>query len=126
MVTQAVVQVPPIHKRKRVDMPKTIRKVLRELKKGLLDIYGDKLSAVYLFGSYACGEGRPPNSDIDVLIVLKGNFDQREVQKRSSDFIASLCLEHDVLISWFFSSDIQYAQSKMPFMMTVRQDAVTI
>jgi len=126
MVTQAVVQVSPTHKRRRIDMPKTIRKVLRELKKGLLDIYGDRLSAVYLFGSYARGEGRPPNSDIDVMIVLKGSFDHLEAQKHSSDFIASLCLEHDVVISWFFSSDAQYAQSKMPFMMTVRQDAVTI
>lgn len=126
MVTQAVLQVPPINKRKRVDMPKTIRKVLRELKKGLLDIYGDKLSAVYLFGSYARGEGLPPNSDIDVMIVLKGAFDHQKAQKRSADFIASLCLEHDVVISWFFSSDTEYKQSKMPFMITVRQDAVAI
>lgn len=125
MVTQAVIQI-PTHKRKRVVMPKTIRKVLRELKKGLLNIYGDKLSAVYLFGSYARGEGRPPNSDIDVMIVLKGMFDHSEIQKRSADFIASLCLEHDVVISWFFSSDVQYAQSKMPFMITVRQDAVAV
>jgi len=126
MVTQTLLQVQSINKRKRVDMPKMIRKVLRELKKGLLDIYGDKLSAVYLFGSYARGEGRPPNSDIDVMIVLKGTFNHHKTQKRSADLIASLCLEHDVVISWFFSSDIQYAQSKMPFMMTVRQDAVTI
>lgn len=125
MVTQAVIQT-PTHKRRRVVMPKTIRKVLRELKKGLLHIYGDKLSAVYLFGSYARGEGRPPNSDIDVMIVLKGMFDHSEIQKYSADFIASLCLEHDVVISWFFSSDVQYAQSKMPFMITVRQDAVAV
>ena len=126
MVTQAVLQVPSVNKRKRVDLPKTIRQVLRELKIGLFDVYGEQLSSAYLFGSYARGEGRPPNSDIDVLIVLKGKPDYREAQKRSSDFIAALCLEHDVVISWFFSSEMEYTQSNMPFMITVRQDAVEI
>jgi predicted nucleotidyltransferase len=125
MVPQVAIQ-SPLSQRKRVVMPRTIRKVLRELKKGLLDIYGEQLSSVYLFGSYARGEGRPPHSDIDVMIVLKGKPDYHEAQKRSSGFIADLCLEHDVVISWFFSSDMEYVQSRMPFMITVRQDAVAI
>ncbi len=107
-------------------MPRNIKKILRELKKGLVEIYGGQLKAVYLFGSYARGEGRAPDSDIDVMIVLNGEFNRREVQKRSSDFIASLCLEHDVVISWFFASDREYSQSKMPFMMNVRDEAVVI
>ena len=107
-------------------MPKNIKKILRELKKGLIEIYGDQLKAVYLFGSFARGEGRLPDSDIDVMIVLNGEFNRREVEKRSSDFIASLCLENDVVISWFFVSDTEYNQSKMPFILNVRDDAVAI
>jgi len=107
-------------------MPTTIRKILRELKKGLVDIYGDQLKAVYLFGSFARGQGRLPDSDIDVMIVLKGEFDHHEADKRSSDFITGLCLENDVVISWFFASDTEYSQSKMPFMLNVRDDAVAI
>jgi predicted nucleotidyltransferase len=107
-------------------MPAKIRKILRQLKKGLVKIYGDQLNAVYLFGSFARGEGRLPDSDIDVMIVLNGEFNHREVVKRSSDFIASLCLENDVVISWFFASNSEYTQSKMPFMLNVRDDAVAI
>lgn len=107
-------------------MPRSIRKILRELKKGLVEIYGDQLKAVYLFGSYARGEGKPPDSDIDVMIVLKGEFNYRDVQKRSIDFVAALCLENDVVISRKFVSEKQYAESKMPFMLNVRQDAVAI
>jgi len=107
-------------------MPNNIKKILRELKKGLVEIYGDQLKAVYLFGSFARGEGRLPDSDIDVMIVLNGKFDYAKVEKRSSDFIAALCLENDVLISWVFSSVKDYTESGMPFMINVRAEAVAV
>jgi predicted nucleotidyltransferase len=107
-------------------IPRKIRKILSVLKKGLVKIYGDQLKALYLFGSFARGEGTLPDSDIDVMIVLKGEFDRREVEKRSINFVTSLCLEYDVVVSWFFASDAQYIQSKMPFILNVRKDAVTI
>jgi len=107
-------------------MPNNIRKILRELKKGLVEIYGDQLKAVYLFGSFARGEGRLPDSDIDVMVVLKGEFKAREADKRSSEFIAALCLKNDVLISWRFVSEASYAQSGMPLMINVRKEGVKI
>ncbi len=107
-------------------MPNNIRKILRELKKGLVKIYGDQLKAVYLFGSFARGEGRLPDSDIDVMVVLNGDFDHRDVEKLSIDFVASLCLEHEVVIICHFISDKRYLESKMPFMLNVRKDAVSI
>jgi len=107
-------------------MPSNIRKILRELKKGLVSIYGGQLKAVYLFGSYARGEGRAPDSDIDVMVVLKGEFNRREVENQSIEFVASLCLEYDVVIICKFITSEKYAESKMPFMLNVRRDAVTI
>ena len=107
-------------------MPRNIRKILRELKKGLVAIYGDQLKAVYLFGSFARGEGKLPDSDIDVMIVMNGEFNYSEIEKRSSEFITSLCLEHDVVISWFFVTESHYQQSKMPFILNVRDEAVAV
>ena len=107
-------------------MPKNIKKILRELKKGLVKIYGDQLIAVYLFGSFARGEGRLPDSDIDVMVVLNGEFNYSDVEKRSIDFVASLCLEHEVVIICHFISDKKYAESEMPFMLNVRKDAVSV
>jgi predicted nucleotidyltransferase len=107
-------------------MPKNINKILLELKKGLVKIYGNQLKAVYLFGSFARGEGRLPDSDIDVMIVLNGEFNYREVQKRSIDFVASLCLENDVVITRKFASANEYAESKMPLFLNIRNDAVAI
>lgn len=107
-------------------MPTNIKKILRELKKGLLNIFGDQLNAVYLFGSFARGEGKLPDSDIDVMVVLNGEFNYREVETRCIDFVASLCLSYDVIIICHFASAKRYEESKMPFMLNVRQDAVHI
>ena len=107
-------------------MPRNIRKILRELKQGLVNIFGDQLNAVYLFGSFARGEGKLPDSDIDVMIVMNGEFNYRETENRSSEFITSLCLEHDVVISWFFVTEAHYQESRMPFMLNVKDDAVAV
>jgi len=107
-------------------MPRTIKKILRELKKGLAEIYGDQLKAVILFGSYARGDARPPNSDIDVMIVLKGNFDYWEMDKRASELVAALSLENDVVISRKLASEADYASSKMPLYINVRKEGVLI
>src|SRR3990172_13404262 len=95
-------------------MPDEIKKILRELKKGLVKIYGDQLKAVYLFGSFARGEARLPDSDIDVMIVLRGEFNYWEMDKLSWDLVADLSLENDVVISTKLASETAYAQSKMP------------
>lgn len=107
-------------------MSENINKVLRELKKGLAGIYGDQLKAVYLFGSFARGEGRTPDSDIDVMVVLNAEFNRREIEKKSIEFVASLCLEYEVVIICKFITSQNYIESNMPFMLNVRRDAVTI
>jgi uncharacterized protein len=107
-------------------MSEDIKKILRELKSGLVEIYGDQLKAVYLYGSYARGDAHPPDSDIDVMIVLRGEFDRWEVSKRASELVASLSLENDVVISRKFASDMQYANSKMPLYINVRKEGVAV
>jgi len=107
-------------------MPRNIRKILRELKKGLESIYGDQLKAIILFGSYARGDAHSPDSDIDVMIVLKGKFDYWEMDKLSSELVANLSLENDVLISTKLASETKYAESKMPLYINVRKEGVAV
>lgn len=107
-------------------MPTKIRKILQELKRGLVEIYGDQLKAVYLFGSFARGQGRLPDSDIDVMIVLKGKFNYWQEDRRSSELVAALSLENDVVISITLASETQYNESKMPLYINVRREGVLI
>lgn len=107
-------------------MTDDIKNILCKLKKGLIAIYGNQLSAVYLYGSYARGEAHPPDSDTDVMIVLKGEFDYWEMDKRSSELVAALSLEHDVLISTKLASERQYANSGMPLYINMRREGVAV
>ena len=107
-------------------MPDEIQKILHELKEGLVKIYGDQLQAVVLFGSFARGQGYLPDSDIDVMIILNGELKYREAQKRSIEFVASLCLKYDVVISRKFTSAKEYAESKMPLFLNVRQEGLAV
>jgi len=107
-------------------MPENIKNILRELKAGLRHIYGEQLHSVILFGSYARGDAHPPDSDIDVMIVLKGELNHWEAERLSSELVANLCLEHDVLISRIFVAEKEYQSSKMPLFLNVRREGLAV
>jgi predicted nucleotidyltransferase len=107
-------------------LPRKINKILRDLKKGLVEIYGDQLKAVYLFGSFARGEGKLPDSDIDVMIVLNEEFNYSKTYRRASYLIADLSLENDVLVSAKLASQAKFVESKMPLYINVRREGVAI
>ena len=102
------------------------QEILASLKKGLAKIYGEKLKDIYLFGSYARDEARPLDSDMDVLIVLDGEFNYWEESKRTSALIASLSLQYDVVISRKFASVVDYEHSKMPLYINIRKEGIVV
>ena len=50
-------------------LPPAIELALERVKQALTQIYGERLSAVYLYGSYARGDYRE-DSDVDLMITL--------------------------------------------------------
>lgn len=57
-------------------MTENVKSLMAKLKKGLAELYGSRLKAVILFGSYARGDYHE-GSDLDVMIVLdayKGDY----------------------------------------------------
>lgn len=80
-----------------------IQGALRELRAGMAEIYGERLVDLVLFGSPARDDAHP-DSDVDVLVVLKGPVDPSLVITRTIDLVARLSLENDTVISCVFRS----------------------
>ena len=100
-----------------------LSEILKALHSGLAEILGDQLEAIYLYGSHARGEATS-DSDIDVLIVIRDDFDYGEMLDRTINFVADLSLEHDVVISRAFISKERFKHEMSPFLMNVRREAV--
>lgn len=102
-----------------------LQTVLHELKAGLQTLYGDRLAGVVLYGSQARGDAGE-DSDIDVLIVLRGELKPGEEIRRTSRLIAELSLEYDTLLSRMFVSETDFGQGQDPLIRNVQREGVPL
>jgi predicted nucleotidyltransferase len=96
---------------------------MKELKEGLAKIYGDKLKAVYLYGSYARGDYRQ-GSDVDVMILLKSYRNYWKEYMRSSDYVSDISLKYDVTVSYILIKELQWKEADKPVLRNIRKDGV--
>jgi len=94
---------------------------LDRLKKYLIQEYAQRLFQVILFGSYA-RQKATATSDIDVLIVLNGSVHASEELQRTSQFVAQLCLDFDLLISRLFLSRSRFETENSPLLRNIRRE----
>ena len=99
--------------------------ILAELRHYLEALYGERLVIMVLYGSQARGDSRP-DSDIDVLIVLKEPFNYSHETERISFIVAPLCLEHNVVISCAFVTQELFQQGNSAFLRNVRREGITV
>lgn len=104
-------------------VPAHIRNLMKELKEGLLRIYGDNMKAVYLYGSYARGDYRS-GSDVDVMILLKDYGNYWKELHRSSDYVSDISLEYDVTVSCLIMKESQWKESEMPVLRNIRSEGL--
>jgi predicted nucleotidyltransferase len=99
--------------------------VLRALRGALEALYGDQLVTMVLFGSQARGESAP-GSDIDVLVVLRGEVNPADEIARSGQQVAALSLAHDVVISCVFMPESRFHTAHSALLRTVRREGVPV
>ena len=100
-----------------------IKGLLAELKQGLTKIYGERLKAVVLFGSYARGDYHE-GSDLDVMIVLDTYKSYWDELVRSSELASDLSLKYDITISRMIMSEEQWKKGELPVLKNIRIEGV--
>ncbi len=106
-------------------MNEELASVLKQLRAGLLALYGDRLDRVLLYGSQARGDAGP-GSDVDVLVVLAGEVDPMMEIRRSGELVADLSLAHDLVLSCVYMSTEELADGNDPFLRNVRREALAV
>jgi len=100
-----------------------IEEVLREFKKEIRKLYGERLKKVILYGSWARGEATE-ESDIDLLVVLEGEVIPGREIDRMIDIITEMNLKYGVLISVHPVSEVDFHKLKSPLLINVRREGV--
>jgi predicted nucleotidyltransferase len=100
-----------------------VKTLLAEIKVGLLKLYGQRLKAVILFGSYARGDYNQ-NSDFDVMIVLDTYERYWDELVRSAELTSDLSLKYNVTISRTIMKEPQWKKGDLPVLVNVRAEGI--
>jgi uncharacterized protein len=105
--------------------PAKLNSLCQDLRQALIQLYGDRLAALILFGSYARQEATP-DSDIDIMLVLQDAISPGDEILRISALKTDLNLKYDELISITPISQQDYQTRLTPFLHNVRQDGILL
>jgi predicted nucleotidyltransferase len=109
----------------RRDLPPAVRQAVEELRQSLARLYGERYAGLYLYGSYARGDFRE-ESDVDLLLLLKGAVNSMAELNRLSEMLSDLCLRHDVLIAVYPVPEEWLTVRKSPLFENVRREGVAL
>ncbi|ANV83303.1 hypothetical protein AWQ21_02260 [Picosynechococcus sp. PCC 7003] len=95
------------------------------IKKQFSEIFQDNLISLIVFGSQARGDATP-ESDIDILVVLKDKKQKQTKREQIIDFITEISLEFGVLISCIYANNQDFETEKSPLMLNVRREGIPL
>ncbi len=88
-------------------------------------IYRERLRGVYLYGRRASG-GAPPDSDVELVVVLDRVDRYGEELDRTSAAIASISLDLGIIVSRVFVSETDWLGRTDGQLPLVRAEAVSL
>lgn len=92
------------------------------------NVYGDAVSGVFLYGSYARGDNKD-DSDIDIVAIVRGErIDLQNKLKTIWDLSADIGLEHDLIVSPAVIPYNEFEEYKevLPYYRNIAQEGLKI
>ena len=102
-----------------------LAEILEKFKQQIKNIYQEQLVKLILFGSQAKKHAKP-DSDIDILVILKDKLINDEQHQKIINLISDLCLEYEVLISCVYVSEAQFNQEKSPLLLNIEREGIIV
>ena len=103
----------------------SLQAALGEARAELERLYGDRLVKVILYGSHARGEAHE-ESDVDVLVVLKGTINPYEEARRTSSVMLNATLRHEMALSILHLEEEHFKDPTHPLMMNVNEEGIEL
>ncbi|MCC3570523.1 MAG: nucleotidyltransferase domain-containing protein [Microcoleus sp. PH2017_40_RAT_O_B] len=102
-----------------------LKNILTELRSHFEQLYGDRLTQMVLYGSQARGDA-DPDSDIDVLVVLKAPVQAGVEIDRTLQIVADLSLQNDEVISCQFMDEQRFTHYNGPLLRNIRKEGIAL
>ncbi len=106
-------------------LPSRVRDAVCDARTRLAALYGERLARVVLYGSHARGDARP-DSDVDLLVVLRGDVAPVDEIRRTGALALDLLLAHGVDVSMQPFSDRDAADLSRPLMWNADAEGVEV
>ena len=100
-----------------------IPEVIKDLRRHLETLYGQRLLRLVLYGSWARGEATE-TSDVDVAVVLSGSVQPGREIDRMVDAVTDLNLRYATLISIYPVSEEDFRTLNSPLLINLRREGV--
>jgi predicted nucleotidyltransferase len=98
--------------------------LVREIKKLLLAEFGNEIQKVILYGSRSKGTSAP-DSDYDILVILKNPYDWR-MRKKISSLCYDIDLKYDILtdVKTVSAGELNKPSGRQPYIMEAIREGI--
>ncbi len=100
-----------------------IKEILKQFKEEIEKLYGKRLKDIILYGSWARSEATD-ESDIDLIVILKGEVIPGKEIDRMIDTITEINLKYGVLLSVYPVSSKDYSTVNSPLLINARREGM--